>query len=656
MKKLLNTICAVVGLALAASTASAGFVDVSSNISTDTRWTRDNVYILRTVVYVLPPAKLTIEPGTIIRGVKEGSGYDTTDAQSPGSLIVCRGAKLYANGTADDPIVFTSIDDPNVIGGTATIPATVNGNPVVPQNYAVDGPTNTNGLAYDAQWGGLVLLGEGPLGYDGDGDGSQLQYNAGTNTYSGDTLHYPTGAPSPLASSPFSFDVKDGDGVGVCVIEGANVSTVTGVTYTEPFPGADNEPATGSIIPAVYGGLNRADNSGVLSFVSSRYGGFKLGSDNELNGISFGGTGSGTVCEWLETLNNADDGFEFFGGYTNFRYLFSLYNGDDGLDGDNGFNGTIQHAFVVCDNATQARSGFSSNNTTSGRISANNSEHGTEWDGSVATDESGNLVTPNTDPFVYNFSIISGAATGRDAMRNRRGTGGHWYNGLIQNSVDDAWQPSSPGANASLTRNFMVYSNVADNTTQLGTNIYTDDASTALLQEMVGAARVTKNGLDPRAASGAASADRTKFNTPANRTDSFPFSNWTKAPWAGCMRDNNMLKGWSVLDYLEILGTSNIARPSVSIGVSGSNPTVSFASATGVGGRAAFYVVERSADEKVWTPIATVSDNDAAGTTDFSGATFATADGNAAAGTISVTDSATTLVAGTPVYYRVIPQ
>jgi hypothetical protein len=635
-------------------TASAGFVEISGNITTDTRWTRDNVYILREVVNVLPPARLVIEPGTIIRGVKDASGFDTPALNSPGALFVCRGAKLIAQGTPDDPIVFTSIDDPNVIGGAATVPTTVNGQPVVPLNYSPDGPTGANGFAHDAQWGGVVLLGEGPLGYDGDGDSNHLQYNPVTNTFSGDTISYPTGAPSPLAASPFGFDVKDGNGVGLCVIEGAVFTTVSGVTYTEPFPGAPNAAATGSIYPAVYGGLNRADNSGTLTFAESRYGGFKVGSDNELNGFSYGGTGSGTVCEWLSVFNNADDGHEFFGGYTHFRYLFSLFHGDDGLDGDNGFNGTIQHAFIICDNFSEPRVGFASA-TVTGRDSLNFGEHGTEWDGSVATDESGNLVTPNTDPWVYNFTIIPGKTAGRDAMRNRRGTGGHWFNGLIQDCVDDAWRPGE-GANASLTQNFMVYSSVFDTSTELGAIKYSSATATALAAEMIGANRVTKNGLDPRLAAGAASAVVTNFNTPAARPAPYDYSGWTRAPWAGCMRDSNMLAGWTALAYLDLLAPSTVPRPAVTIGASGSNPTVSFAASTGVGGRAVFYVVERSSDRRVWVPIATVSDNNGGGTVDRAGVTFATNDSNAAAGAISVTDTTATLTAGVPVYYRVIPQ
>jgi len=645
MKNILSKMIGATTLLSFVATASAGFVEVTGNISTDTRWTRDNVYILREVVYVLPPAKLTIEPGTIIRGVKEGSGFDTAATQSPGALIVARGAKIIANATPDDPIVLTSVDDPNVIGGAATIPATVNGNAVTPRNYAPDGATNTNGFAYDAEWGGLVLLGDAPIGFDADGDGTKLQYDSATNTYSGDTLHYPTGAASPLAGSG---DIKGGDGVGVALIEGANISTASGVTYTEPFPGADNEPATGTIIPGVYGGLTRADNNGVLRFVESRYGGFVIGASNELNGITFGATGSATVCEWLSSYNNADDGFEFFGGFTNFRYLFSLYQGDDGFDGDQGYSGNMQFLFNITDNQSMARSGFASNNTTTGRVAANIGDNTAEWDGSEeATPGS---ITPNSVPYMYNFTLMTSPAAGKDFIRSRRGTVGNWRNGLFQDGPDDAWRPFE--SSAAPVQNFQVYSGVSDNATQLGATIYTDDAATALASEMVGKGHLTFNGLDVRLASGAASAVVTNFNKPVNRTGDYAFSGWAPAPFAGVARDNNVLK-WTVLEYLDVLGTTNIARPAVSIGINGSNPTVSFASAAGVGGRASLYMVERSSDLRSWNTVGIVSDNDGAGTLDNSGATFATADANGTANAVRITDTATTFTAGTPVYYRV---
>lgn len=67
------------------------------DITTNTTWTANNVYLLNDgYVYVTNNATLTIEPGTVIRGAGKGT------------LIICRGAKIMAEGTETDPIVFTS--------------------------------------------------------------------------------------------------------------------------------------------------------------------------------------------------------------------------------------------------------------------------------------------------------------------------------------------------------------------------------------------------------------------------------------------------------------------------------------------------------------------------------------------------------------------
>lgn len=73
----------------------------AGDISTNTTWTSDNTYLLNGWVYVTNGATLTIEPGTIIRG----------DYVNKGSLIIERGAKIVAQGTASNPIVFTSAED-----------------------------------------------------------------------------------------------------------------------------------------------------------------------------------------------------------------------------------------------------------------------------------------------------------------------------------------------------------------------------------------------------------------------------------------------------------------------------------------------------------------------------------------------------------------
>ena len=73
-------------------------VQITSDINTNTTWTKDNIYILNGYRYIKDGATLTIEPGTLIKG----------DKASKATLIVSRTGKLVANGTACEPIVFTS--------------------------------------------------------------------------------------------------------------------------------------------------------------------------------------------------------------------------------------------------------------------------------------------------------------------------------------------------------------------------------------------------------------------------------------------------------------------------------------------------------------------------------------------------------------------
>ncbi len=79
-----------------------GDVEVTENITEDTTWTANNAYLLGKPVIVTNGATLTIEPGTQIYG------YEDTVAGTFGSLVITRGSKIMAVGTAEDPIVFTA--------------------------------------------------------------------------------------------------------------------------------------------------------------------------------------------------------------------------------------------------------------------------------------------------------------------------------------------------------------------------------------------------------------------------------------------------------------------------------------------------------------------------------------------------------------------
>jgi hypothetical protein len=97
---------------------------------------------------------------------------------------------------------------------------------------------------------------------------------------------------------------------------------------------------------AVFGGSDSADDSGTLNYVVVKYAGFEIAPDNELNGITFGGVGSGTTIDYLQVHANADDGVEFFGGSVSAKHLVLTAIQDDSVDWDNGYNGKLQYVYI----------------------------------------------------------------------------------------------------------------------------------------------------------------------------------------------------------------------------------------------------------------------------------------------------------------------
>lgn len=100
-------------------------VDVRGSITKDTHWTAGVTYRIRGYVYVDNNVTLTIDPGTKIVSNKDSAGV----------LIIYKGSKINAAGTADKPIVFTSAEaspKPGDFGGVVVVgKATGNGNHAV---------------------------------------------------------------------------------------------------------------------------------------------------------------------------------------------------------------------------------------------------------------------------------------------------------------------------------------------------------------------------------------------------------------------------------------------------------------------------------------------------------------------------------------------
>lgn len=225
--------------------------DVTANITENTTWESGNVYVLTSRIAVENGATLTIEPGVVIKG-ESGSGENAT------ALLIARGAKLMAQGIADDPIIFTTVADEIEPGMIAS--------PNLDESY--------NGL-----WGGLIVLGNAPISAD---------------------------------ESPAQI---------------------------EGIPPSDQN--------GLYGGGDATDNSGVIKYVSIRHGGANIGEGNEINGLTLGGVGSGTVIENIEIVANQDDGIEWFGGTVSVKNAVVWNTGDDAIDTDQAWSGTLDNFIVV---------------------------------------------------------------------------------------------------------------------------------------------------------------------------------------------------------------------------------------------------------------------------------------------------------------------
>lgn len=127
---------------------------------------------------------------------------------------------------------------------------------------------------------------------------------------------------------------------GIILLGNAPISAKSGDTESS----IEGLPANESY--GKYGGNNATDNSGTLKYVSIRFGGITIGEGNEINGLTLGGVGSGTTIDNIEVFATLDDGIEFFGGTVNVSNAVVAWQGDDGIDIDQNYSGTVTN-FVV---------------------------------------------------------------------------------------------------------------------------------------------------------------------------------------------------------------------------------------------------------------------------------------------------------------------
>ncbi len=95
-----------------------------------------------------------------------------------------------------------------------------------------------------------------------------------------------------------------------------------------------------------YGGNVGDDNSGSIEYLRIEYSGYAYSSDKEFNGLSMFGVGNGTKIQYVQVHEGSDDGFEWFGGTVNTKYLVSTANEDDQFDWTEGWNGKNENWFA----------------------------------------------------------------------------------------------------------------------------------------------------------------------------------------------------------------------------------------------------------------------------------------------------------------------
>lgn len=126
---------------------------------------------------------------------------------------------------------------------------------------------------------------------------------------------------------------------GVVVLGKAQISASAVEVQIEGIPTSDTN--------GLYGGSVDDDNSGVLRYISIRHGGTLIGPGNEINGLTLGGVGSGTVVDNIEIVSNADDGIEWFGGTVDVTNVVVWNVQDDGLDTDQAWAGSLTNFAVI---------------------------------------------------------------------------------------------------------------------------------------------------------------------------------------------------------------------------------------------------------------------------------------------------------------------
>ena len=197
-----------------------------------------------------------------------------------------------------------------------------------------------------------------------------------------------------------------------------------------------SEPTIEGGIGRPYGGTNDSDNSGVMRYVRIEYAGIAAMPNSEINALTLGGVGNGTILENIQTIYANDDAFEFFGGTVNGKNLYAFATADDDFDFDFGYTGMITNGVAKRDPQF---------------VDSGDAGNGIECD----NDGTGSGAQPVTHPKLFNMILVgpnvsSALANHNLGLRFRRAT-----QFTMKNSIVWGWMKGGLSLESNETAQFV---------------------------------------------------------------------------------------------------------------------------------------------------------------------------------------------------------
>jgi hypothetical protein len=242
-----------------------------------------------------------------------------------------------------------------------------------------------------------------------------------------------------------------------------------------------SEPIIEGGIGRPFGGINDSDNSGVLKYVRIEYAGIAAMPNSEINALTLGGVGNGTIIENVQTIYANDDAFEFFGGTVNGKNLYAYATADDDFDFDFGYTGTITNGIAKRDPQF---------------VDSGDAGNGIECD----NDGTGSTATPYTHPKLFNMILVgpnnaSSLSNHNLGLRFRRAT-----QFTMKNSIIWGWMKGGLSLESNETTQFLkdgvsVFENNSVGTFNPTLN-FISRATTILTNEQLKTLALSKNNIE----------------------------------------------------------------------------------------------------------------------------------------------------------------